>query len=135
MQARVTVVEQVSYQGDTDLAFSQPPFTRMVSSEQPYQRVVTIGEEWVPLDLGWVKEPGMVLVANKAPVRQTYPTPEEAKVAGNAVVELTFNIAGTHSIPNIEILVGEDTRICPLAPIMVRCRSGRAQIVVTAIPK
>lgn len=133
MRPRVIVVEQVTYQGgEPTLGFSQPPYSRDVQSdEQPYQRVMTIGEEWQLLDFGWIKDNcGMLLVANKRPQRSTYPTPDEARAVEDAVIEFTVGGLVFGYVP-----VGEDCRICPVGQWQVRCRKGKAQIVVTAIPK
>lgn len=63
------------------------------SEEQPYQRHLAAGEEWRPLDAGWLAEAGAgvgVLCFENRGVgpRQVVPTPEEAADEGARVVVL-----------------------------------------------
>lgn len=70
MSSRITVVEQVIWQeeGEQPVSFTTR-FSRSVGSkEQPYSRKLLIGPSWVKLDLGWVEDPGMLLIYNGSKV-------------------------------------------------------------------
>ncbi len=132
MRARVTVVDQTTYQSDeVMLPLSDQPYSFSVTSdERPYQRVYTVNEDWQPLDTGWVKEPHMLIVRNLPSNRATYPTKEEANEAASAVVDLAVDMVIFGCVP-----VGESVRMYPITQLFARSRKGTAKISVTAVPK
>lgn len=75
----------------TELRFS----TICKSEEDPYRRKVRVTNEPMPLDLGYVKNPRLILLANKTGNRwQTIPTPEEILEVQNAVVRVRYSSSG-----------------------------------------
>lgn len=64
---------------------------RLKSGDQPYQRRLTIGQEWTPLDLGWIKEPGYILLENRAGRREPEnPTEERKAEIASMVLDVGF---------------------------------------------
>lgn len=134
-RARITIVEQVSYQSDTGgtLALADRAFSHdLLTDEQPYQRILTIGEKAQKLDMAWLDSGGcyMLRVENRPPQRTTYPTAVEAADARDAVVELSVDLVPFTTVP-----VGASVRVYPTATYQVRCLRGKATIIVTAVPK
>lgn len=68
-KARVVVVENVYHQASTgEIVLTEGRFSRLLKSdEQPYgPRRLTLGGTWTPLDVGWVKEVGFVILRNES---------------------------------------------------------------------
>lgn len=71
LKDRLTVVENIYHQ----ISGEQPTMIPVVfdrnleTSEQPFKRTTTVGEEWQLLELGWFKEsgPGTIVVLNLNP--------------------------------------------------------------------
>ena len=66
MKQRLTVVGSIYCQEPGEQPVSQELlFVReLASAEQPWQRRTRIGEDWQPLETGWIDDPGMVVLAN-----------------------------------------------------------------------
>lgn len=134
--ARMTVVETVYHadaRGPTDLPGLG--FSRALSSdEQPYLRRIAVGEEWQPLDVGWVHHPAHVVVKNHAGEGlQRVPTNEQRAEIAAKVVLLAFSEhdAGAWVIPP-----GESFRGTPSTPrMLIRCMNGEAKVTVLVIPE
>lgn len=140
-RASVLVIETVVFQHPSD----QPTDCRSSyqyrteSDEQPYSRTYSVGEEWVPLDVGWLKDVGVgeLCVRNvEGADRATYPTPAEVAETAAKVVEIG---EGCESYPGVFLLVrpGRSCRFEPetVSLVLVRSRSGRTRIRVTAFPR
>jgi hypothetical protein len=141
VKARAVVNELVHYEPDDSgdgqpVTVVQDTYSRFLeSAEQPYQRTITVGEEWKPLSLGWVTEDGgrcALLYLQNQPTRfSVIPTAEQRAEADAKVVELGFD----HLSADILISPGESARFRPSPdPIMVRCRKGTTKLLVTAVP-
>jgi hypothetical protein len=109
-------------------------FTRHISTdEQPYSRFVVVGEEWQPIDYGWLKDKpiGMMVIENCPPQLMTHPTLEEKRVLDAAVIEVGLP-------PFAQVLPGESCRFHPhesvLNNLRIRCRQGNTRCRVTLIP-
>lgn len=65
---RLTVVGSVYYLSDEESSEVTARFTREIkSSEQVYPRRLQVGNEWEPLDIGWLDSCGMLCIENRAP--------------------------------------------------------------------
>ena len=66
-KGRITVVSQVTYQtaGKTTTSVVSRYSLPVLEDEQRYEKPpYKAGEEWVVLDPGWVKTPGMIVIQN-----------------------------------------------------------------------
>jgi hypothetical protein len=115
-------------------------FVRVLESgEQVYQRRMEIGKDWQPVDLGWLAEPGcsMIMIENREGGNlQVVPTEEEKQTIAAKVVEIVLDQQST-GYNVLQVHPKESQRISPTRPdlCLIRCRSGKANIVVTAFPK
>lgn len=133
---RITVVESLYYQpfgGNPSVIDCRYDRWLDCVDEQPYSRKSKVGEEWIPLDIGWITACGLLHIENnegKFPFR--IPTAEE-KAESNAKV-LEINYAGSERC--LLVPPGESTRIIPSHPkdLLIRCRKGQAKFTVTAFP-
>lgn len=136
--SQLTVVQSLYHTsgefGPTELPPSR--FARQLqSSDQPYVRHVTVGEEWTPIDAGWVKDCGMLCVFNReGESLAAIPTQEQAKQIALRVVELAF----AADDPECFWLIrpGESFRGEPSGTrsLVVRCRKGSAKVTIAALP-
>lgn len=149
--ARIVVVETINHQE----AIAQPHscsnrFSRECEThEEPYGRRFVVGEEWEPLDLGWLAKDGagMIVLRNReGEYMPAIPTPEAKAELALKVVELCVVAdCGIAQIwlPFAVIRPGESCRFepsaktgCNLYPgIHVRCKSGKASCGLTAFPR
>lgn len=140
-RARVTVVSRVYHQipGEESKGPTNRPFYRWLDSlDQAYERSLKIGEDWKPLDCGWVERPALLVLANaayRAPSRR--PTDAELAAFMDKVLEVGIQIApGDPVEPFGEIPVGEDMRLSPLLieRFFIRCRSGEGKYSIFLVP-
>lgn len=153
--SRITVVETVYFHNrGIDPAVITSKFGRpLETDEQAFVRRATMTEDWVPLDVGWVKKAAMIVIQNlEGRNLQVNPTPEEKLETASRVVELSFGCGVEKDegprdmfsapkskptpIPHILLLPGESLRLQPftLLGIMIRSRSGSAKVVINVIP-
>lgn len=141
---RLTVVETCVYYapGDDKPVTTDARFSRAVTTdEQPYVRRCALGEDWVPLDTGWLAgQVSAVVVENHRPARQAIPSPQERAAEDGAVVEVgvttptgngEFYVFAALTVP-----VGEACRFNFVATqfVRLRCRAGKAKVTITAFP-
>lgn len=123
-KTRVTVLENVHVQ-----AFGEMPVTplgsayhfNLESEDQPYSPPKSKSKatsQWQPLDFGWIKQPGMLVLTNDAGKNlQRIPTDEEVGQIKASVIQLTFctaeEIAVGLNIGDVEIAPGESCRFSP----------------------
>jgi hypothetical protein len=137
--ARLTVTETVYYQyGQDQPVQASAQFGRTLDTEeQAYQRKVTVGEDWKPLDVGWAGPvPAMLVVANDEHryVPPTIPTPEEAAALEAKVVEVGVTPPNGAVVGFARVRPRETCRFEPSARVVVRCPAGRCRVVVFAAP-
>ena len=101
------------------------------SEEQVYTRKINIGEEWEPLDLGWVENVGTIVLENRKAIFQTVPTKEETEAEEKKVVYIrnkkeTIGWAIPAGGFFMAVTRGEE--------IEVRCLSGSTKAVVNVFP-
>jgi hypothetical protein len=151
---RLAVVATVYHVPQDDEPVSvQYQFDRSVrSDEQTYTRRVKIGEQWTPLDHGWVEQAGMVVVSNdEGRFLKANPTIEEKAETSLKIIEIAVVAIMTseknrtmHSPPRLPdvtvpfglVYPGETTHLTPLdvKTLRLRCRSGTARVSLTVIP-
>ena len=134
---RITVVEHVYLQsaGETEPKAVSLSYSRQVeSTEQPYERFCKASRDWSPVDYGWIRDPGMVIIASKdGKFTQTYPSDEERKAMENRIIEVSL---GDYDCV-LTIPPGEALRISPSdsSKVKIRCLGGPARYVVYAFPR
>lgn len=123
------------------------------TNEQPWERRFSVGEDWQPLDCGWLEGGcSRLVLANKPGRRQNLPTKEERDADAARVVELALFAAPPedpnrtmHSPPRPDPVTAPFAAVRPgdcidfeplcLAVLRVRCRAGSAECVLTLFPR
>lgn len=127
------------------------------TEEQVFVRRLTLTDDWVALDAGWLKAVSYVLIQNmEGRMLQVNPTDEERADIESRVVEISFSASEpqpandgprdmfspplpiTGPIPTAHLILPprESLRLCPLNihNIRIRCRNKTAKIVLHMIP-
>ena len=139
----LTVVETVYHR-----PFGQEPksaefrFSReLETNEQVYERRLKVGEEWQPLDCGWLGDNvGMLSIHNhEGESLQVNPTDEEQESISKRIVELAYDYVDMSEYDYGSWLVppGESFRGYPRSPkeLRIRCQSGTAWITLYLYPR
>jgi hypothetical protein len=131
---RLTVVETVYHQvsGEQPQSVESRFDRELQSDEQMYQRCKVATEEWQPLDLGWVPDPGTIVIENNEGIlQQVNPTPEQQEELAKKILVLSQD-----SGLGFEVRPGESFRFSHDAPgvLLLRCRSGSARYRISVIP-
>lgn len=133
---RVTVRSDVVFQRDEDRStkcWGEPHSFLVASCEAAWERVMLVGSEWQELELGWVKEPSLLILSNP-PARWTRnPTEEQQAEADARVIEVCFG--QSPSIGCLLVRPGREANIEPAARAWVRCAQGQTKLSIVAIPK
>lgn len=143
LKDRLVVVETVYHQptGEQPTAVESRFSRDLQTVEQPYQRQLTATEEWKPLDCGWIKDAGMLVIQNLEGKFQANPTDEERAEAAARVLEVSYR---EDQDPNMDvsrhgwlIYPGESFRGCPsnLDLLAVRSQYGSLRLSVFIIPR
>lgn len=106
---------------------------RLKSEEQEYTRTkFDVGEDWVPLDTGWLNEASMLCIENLEG-RWTQTIPEVAARA--AAAERVIEVACC-GVPFGSVHPQTSCRFTPAAlkDLTIRCRKGTARISYTVYP-
>lgn len=149
LKPRLTVVEHVYHQeggGKSPTGADSVSARFLLTDEQPFIRKTRIGETWVPVEAGWLRDKGVSLVriANEATVFTVYPSPQEKEEADRKVLEIGMEvdsqIDGEVSSLVVTFAVvrpGESIRFEPddFPSLRVRCRSGFAQVTIHVFPE
>lgn len=125
-KGRLTVVSQVTYQtvgkqvSSVISRYSLP----VLEDEQRYpDRPYAATEEWKPLDSGWVKEPGMVVIQN----------------GREGWIQVGYLYGDLHNsvYPIWDVPPGGDCRGIPsdFSRLRVRCAEGTCKFTVNVFPK
>lgn len=137
-RGRLTVVETIYHQAPGESPREVPSrYSRWLDSEESlYQRTMRVGEEWTPIDLGWLAgDVGMILLsAESGSKRNTIPTEEERREDESKVIEVSFRTEAPRA--DITLLPGESARFCPAfaKEILLRCANGKTKYTVSVIP-
>jgi hypothetical protein len=157
--ALLTVVGSFYHQGSGQQPTSQDiRYSRQLrSNEQAYIRNTKIGEDWQPLDFGWVKVPGFfVLTNNEGKFTGAQPTDRERQEARTHIIE--FGIVSELLSQGLTKPKGRDMfsePLCPEQPVLlsfilpgealswspatdpaqlrIRCRKGTARYTLWAV--
>lgn len=104
---------------------------------QPYIRRLTIGNDWTPLDMGWVHKPGYMVIENTTRVNpQRVPTPEEVKAVSETIVQIGCETDRYEKVlfwirPGTFIVAELDPGFKPI----LRSLKGQAKINLTLVSK
>lgn len=141
-RARLTVIETVAHQqvGQAPFSLGVPYQRWLESQEERYSRTLKVGEEWTPLDCGWVKEASLLLIRNEeGSYRTRNPTEEEKAVTAAKVLEVAAWLGEDILVMETLDVVGpqESIRRIParLDNLMIRCRSGVARYRILVVPR
>ncbi len=115
----------------------------LVSDEQPYQRRCRVGEEWEPLDFGWLApkdgplDVGSIHIVNEeGKFLQKQPTPEQRAKTEAKILEIRVtpdNCCWGYFL----IAPGQPFYNYPTQPkdLQIRCQKGIARFTITVFPK
>lgn len=138
---RITVVEQVAYQQEGESPTSiESHFSRWLeSTEQPYQRRLTVGPDWLPLDRGWLHQYPRVLFLLRndgGPPVQRVLSIEETRRRDELTVEIGACF-DSEKIPVVQVRSGESCRfeLGRSASLYLRCPTGESRILITLFPE
>lgn len=136
--ATITVVESTYFRKTTrtEPITNITRFSRQLKTkEQDYFRTLTIGEEWLRIDCGWLQNNvGMLLVTNEqGAAGDTTPTPQERSDEAAKIVELSYT---RESQQSWLIYPQESMRGVPSAAtdLYVRCQKGEAEVSFHLLP-
>lgn len=139
MKSHITIVDMTYYraEGEQPIVVSSRFGRDLQTTEQPYIRRVTITEKWEQLQLGWIQQCGLLILAVDPPSYKVQPTPEERNEAESKVVEVIWNLDNPQW--GIRIPPGEDARFQPIYRIpetefrlYARCLNGQTKLTVHA---
>lgn len=138
--ARITICEQAYYRlpEDNPILIDRRFVRFLKTDEQLYVRKCSATEEREPLDFGWVKHPGLIIILNKAtPPRQTSPTEAEAKLITEKVLQLSFSSSLIDNDHCLLIPPGESLRIETLSPgdLLIRSKVGKTKYTIYVFPE
>lgn len=118
-----------------------PPFTLGCSFssicktvEQPWTRRVQIGEQWIPLDIGWIENPGLIVIENQTGKGLLVnPTEEELAEINSKMIYVTCNEPDVEWIimPRMHFFARPKT----LENIRVRSSSGKIKASIHVLPE
>lgn len=137
-RGRLTVVETVYHQapGESPREVLSRFNRWLESDENMYQRTAKVGEEWTPIDLGWLAGDAgtILLVAEGGPRRNTIPTEEEKREDRSKRIAVSFRSDTPRD--DITLLPGESARFSPsyAKEILLRCLCGKTRYTVSVIP-
>jgi hypothetical protein len=148
-KGHISVVETVYHQlTDGQPIAVESRFSRSTETdEQPYQRKITVTEEWKSIDHGWIEQVGMLHLSNEEGVFSVMPTEEEKQEVLEKIVEI--GVAEIQSFANAKIsfspanilvcliiLPQESMRVVPydIPRLRIRCRKGTAKCIITLFP-
>ena len=135
---RFTVVEQVYHRPmDSDPELFRHGYSReLQTTEQVYRRQIKVGEDWTPLDTGWLEDKvGMICLSNEEGKRlQVYPTEEEQAEIDEKIIQVSYD-----QDPDRAWIIppGETFRSSPSSQhkLFIRCLSGVARCDLFIVPK
>lgn len=136
MPDRITIVDSVYFEaaGQEPISWHQNSSRPVVDAEQAYQRRMKIGPDWIPLDLGWIKSPGLIAVRHERP---SYPHTLPSKEQRETDMGRTVLIRSSPQEAGWVVPVGEMFRGNPVdaSQLQIRCDSGETFVTVVALPK
>ena len=133
---RLTIVETLYHRTiESGIAEYVGRFTRdLQSDDEPYQRQKKIGEEWEPLDTGWLEvNVGTVFIQNKAGTDlMRVPSDGEKEAISRQAIVIRFNGSDGLIIPP-----KESARFCPVnsSTIEICSLSGTIRYSLCVVPR
>lgn len=96
------------------------PYSYLIDSKEPApERLIRVGEEWQPLDFGWVSEPSMLFLKN----------------SGEGDVDIAVDKDGQF-VDFAVVRAGRDAHFEPVRyKLYVRCRQGETSVYYVAVPR
>lgn len=137
MSSRAVVLETVYFGGIHEPITHECRFSVPSSSEeQAYQRRVTVKQELIPLDTGWVSGPMLLVLENPRLPQQTILSKEEKDKLEAQIILVYCELPGQVKTPLSYIPYGESIRIRPVKGVTywLECQSGEAKVVIMAVP-
>ena len=138
MADRITIIETIYHQQqDEQPTMIEHKFSKELDTqEQLYQRRTKVGEEWQPIDCGWVgaENTGIIILQNEeGDFPKVIPTEEEREEVNKKILEVSYN----GSEYSMLVFPQESIRLHPSSPkdLKIRCRSGNARLTIYAIPR
>lgn len=134
---RLTIVEHIHFQHSSESPMSiGQPFARLLETQvEPYSRRITLTEERLLIDFGWVKstDVGMLIVENLEGRKfDVNPSPEEMEEINGRIIEIYL-----HEDSWVPILVRpramQRLELDDFEPVRLRCRNGSAKCRITLI--
>lgn len=143
-KSRIVVVDSVYYQAPGGQPVSiNPMHSRTVESEEdPFIRRMVVGEGWVPLECGHIRDASLLVLVNEGTPRTVRPTEAEAREDADRVIEFGIaTVLPSEYRPECRQVVAlifpkESARFTPssLPHIRLRCRRGRVKVTVNIFP-
>lgn len=137
MPGRLTVVEQIYFQADDGqpMPSTSQHVHRTEDHEEPYVRTTEIGEDWTPLDRGWLGKTSCLILKNAPRTYSRLPNEDEVAAMNHAVLELAIKTGDTYT-PISPIRYNRTMRYEPtdLTNLYIRCRKGKARCSVYIYP-
>ena len=135
-RARHGVVEQVYYQapGEEAQAVHTNYSTWQEGDDAPLRRRIKISGQWQQLNLGWVQDPVLIVLANEEGKNlRTQPSEEQIQAIRERVVEVALN----HGFSFALVRPGRSLRLEPIPgrPYYVCAGGGGATCTLLVIPR
>jgi hypothetical protein len=136
---RVVIVGHVTHlRMDRESQYVDFAYERLLKSKSEYydRLEFKVGQEWKPLDFGWIQDVGVVCIVNRKTEFMRVPSKEEREEADAKVVEISFaSDAWRTSQVDVILYPGQPIQFSPAhREIRLRCRSGIAECRVTVLP-
>lgn len=133
---RVSVTIQVTHEqhGEQPKGVAPRFSRRLPKGVEAYVRRLKAQTEWHPLDMGWVPNPGYVLIENRTgAVPTVIPTEEEKAELARQVIELSFD----GQTPVLEIPPGEFHffRLCSGQRVFIRAAVADVPFQIFITPR
>ena len=134
---RLVVKEQVYFQPEhrQPLAFGSNFSAWIDGSVQPYDRWLEIGSQWQPIDIGWVKSPAIIFIANEAGHDLwVIPTDEQRSDIARRVLEIGCEANG-ETMPICFVPPNQSFRIHPahIGSLRIRCRHDSCEVRIVVL--
>ena len=159
--ARITIVEYVTHQspGDRPATVITRNACNLINEGQHYNRLISVGEQWIPLSSGWINNPSLILLKNEGKTFTVNPTIKEREEEANRFIEIGIQVYSTNNNkstlnpltptppipsppqPTYQALLylppRESIRLRPLGRdlFFIRCTLGEAKVTVNAYPQ
>lgn len=139
---RLVVVKTLYHQqpGEDPTAIETRYVRALEDSEQVYKRTFLVGDEWVRLPSDWLASASCVSVENKeGRFTQVKPSAQEVEEAASRIVDVGVLVEDKSHwwLPIIVVrpTQSQDWEPVDLKGLYLRCRKGKARVLVTIFPQ